>query len=131
LAPLLVALERFRKSMVESPLAVRQRSREKRRSLRELGYIKYLADAKVKTWPLKLLTIEEQGAAQIMQIGEEGLLLGLYDAHRKFLGVGILRKVDYTRKAVKVLTSVSAKPASIALGKVKLYENLKEIEATV
>lgn len=128
LTPLLVALERFRKSRVESPLTVRQRSREKRRDLRELGYIKYFADAKVKTWPLKMLTIEEQGAAQIMQIGEEGLLLGLYDAQRKFLGIGILRKFDYARKALKILTSVSAKPASIALGKVKLDENLKEIE---
>ncbi|MCJ7762443.1 hypothetical protein MUP38_03175, partial [Candidatus Bathyarchaeota archaeon] len=63
LAPLLVALERFRKSVVDSPLAVRQRSREKRRDLRELGYIKYLADAKIKTWSLKLLTIEEQSGA--------------------------------------------------------------------
>jgi len=128
LAPLLVALERFRKSMVESPLTVRQRSREKRRDLRELGYIKYLADAKVKTWPLKMLTIEEQGVAQIMQ-GGEGLLLGLYDAQRKFLGIGILRKFDYARKDLKVFTSVSVKPASIALGKVRLDENLKEIEA--
>jgi len=131
LAPLLVAFERFRKSMVESPLAVRQRSREKRRNLRELGYLKYFAGAKVKTWPLKLLAIEEQGAAQIMQLGEEGLLLGLYDAERRFLGVGVLSKFDYTRKAVKVFTSVSVKPASIALGKVKLDENLKELEARV
>jgi len=128
LGPLLVALDKFRKSMIESPVVVRQRSREKRRNLRELGYIKYLADAKVKNWPLRLLTMEEQDKAQIMQNGE-GLLLGLYDAQRKFVGVGVLRKVDYTRKALKVLTSVSEKPASIALGKVRLDENLKEIEA--
>lgn len=126
LAPLLAALEKFRKSMAESPLTVRQRNREKRRDLRELGYIKYLTDAKVKTWALKLLTIEEQDKAQIMQ-GGEGLLLGLYDAQRKFLGIGILRKVDYVRNALKVFTSVSAKPASVAFGKVRLQENLKEI----
>jgi len=128
LAPLLVALEKFRKSMIESPIVVRQRNKEKRRNLRELGYIKYLADAKVKNWPLRLLSIEEQDKAQIMQ-NEEGLLLGLYDAQRKFVGVGVLHKVDYKRKALKVLTTVSEKPASIALGKVRLDENLKEIEA--
>jgi polynucleotide 5'-hydroxyl-kinase GRC3/NOL9 len=126
LAPLLVALERFRKIVVKSPLTVRQRSREKRRDLRELGYAKYLADAKVKTWPLKLLTIEEQSGVQLGQIWEEGLLLGLYDAQRKFLGVGILGKVDYARNALKVFTSVSAKPSRIAFGKVRLDESLKE-----
>jgi polynucleotide 5'-kinase involved in rRNA processing len=40
LAPLLVALEQFRKTMIDSPLTAKQRSREKRRNLRELGYIK-------------------------------------------------------------------------------------------
>jgi polynucleotide 5'-hydroxyl-kinase GRC3/NOL9 len=129
LMPLLVALEKFRRKVVESPAAVRERSREKRRNLRELGYIKYLADAKVKTWSLKLLAIEEQEKAKIMQ-GGEGLLLGLYDAQRRFLGIGVLSKVDYGRKALKVLTSVSEKPAGISLGKVRLDENLKEIVAT-
>jgi polynucleotide 5'-hydroxyl-kinase GRC3/NOL9 len=127
LAPLLAALERYRKITIESPLAIRQRSREKRRDLRELGYIKYLADAKVRTWALRLLSIEEQDVAQIRQAGEEGLLLGLCDSQRKFLGIGILRKIDYARKALKILTSVSAKPSSISFGKVRLDENLKEI----
>jgi polynucleotide 5'-kinase involved in rRNA processing len=97
--------------------------------LRELGYIKYLVDAKVKTWALKLLSIEEQGVAQVREAGEEGLLLGLYDSQRKFLGIGILRKIDYTRKALKVLTSVSTRPSSISFGKVRLGENLKEISS--
>jgi polynucleotide 5'-hydroxyl-kinase GRC3/NOL9 len=127
LAPLLVALERFRKSMVESPLTVRQRSREKRRDLRELGYIKYLVDAKVQTWLLKFFAIDGQSGAQTVQTWEEGLLLGLYDAQRKFLGIGVLRKVDYVRNALKIFTSVSTRPSSIAFGKVRLNENLKEI----
>jgi polynucleotide 5'-kinase involved in rRNA processing len=91
-----------------------------------LGYIKYLTDARVKSLSLKLLTIEEQSVAPIRQ-AEEGLLLGLYDSQRKFLGIGVLRGVDYLRKALKVLTSVSEKPSSITLGKVRLDENLKEI----
>jgi polynucleotide 5'-hydroxyl-kinase GRC3/NOL9 len=127
LAPLLVALEKFIKTTIDFPLTIRQRSTEKRKNLRELGYIKYLTDAKVKFLPLKLLTIEEQSVGLIRQGEEEGLLLGLYDSQRKFLGIGILRKVDYVRKALKVLTSVSEKPSSITLGKVRLDENLKEV----
>jgi polynucleotide 5'-hydroxyl-kinase GRC3/NOL9 len=130
LAPLLVAPERFRKIVIDSPLTIRQRSREKRRDLRELGYVKYLAGAKAQSWSLKLVTIEEQSSTQLRQ-AEEGLLLGLYDSQRKFLGIGILRKVDYSRKALKVLASVSEKPSSVVLGKVRLDENLKEIGAIV
>jgi len=59
LASLLEAFQKFRKVSVESPSAIRQRSTEKRRSLRELGYIKYLRNAKVKTIPLSWLKIEE------------------------------------------------------------------------
>jgi polynucleotide 5'-kinase involved in rRNA processing len=127
LAPLLVALEKFRKIMIDSPMAVRQRSREKRKSLRELGYIKYLRDAKVETLPSNLLTMEEENATPIRQTIEEGLLLGLYDFHRKFLGIGILREFDYARKTLKVFTSVTAKPSGIVLGKARLDENLKEV----
>jgi polynucleotide 5'-hydroxyl-kinase GRC3/NOL9 len=127
LAPLLVALERFRKIMIDSPLAVRQRSREKRKSLRELGYIKYLRGAKAKTLPSNLLTMEEESAALIGQGKEEGLLLGLYNDQRKFLGIGILREFDCRRKTLKVFTSVTAKPSNIVLGKARLDENLKEV----
>ncbi len=59
LASLLEALQKFRKVSVYSPSAIRQRSTEKRRSLRELGYVKYLRNAKVKTIPLSWLKIEE------------------------------------------------------------------------
>jgi polynucleotide 5'-kinase involved in rRNA processing len=124
LAPLLVALEKFRKIMLDSPLAVRERSREKRKSLRELGYIKYLRGAKVRFLSSKLLTKEDENAVPIRQ---EGLLLGLYDNHGKFLGISILRGFDCLRKNLKVFTPISAKPASIVLGKVRLDENLKEV----
>jgi len=58
LVPLLDALEKFRRVSVDSPSAIRQRSREKRRSLRELVYIKYLRNAKVQSIPLSWLKIE-------------------------------------------------------------------------
>ena len=127
LVPLLVTLEKFRTIMIESPFAVRPRSREKRKSLRELGYIKYLRGAKVKSLPSKLLTMEGENAAVIGQGKEEGLLLGLYDSHRKFLGIGILRECDCRRKTLKVFTPVKVKPACIVRGKVLLDENLKEV----
>jgi polynucleotide 5'-hydroxyl-kinase GRC3/NOL9 len=127
LAPLLAALEKFRITTIESSLNATQRSREKRRNSRELGYVKYLTDAKVKSMPLRLLATEEQNVVLIMRGEEGGLLLGLYDSQRKFVGIGILREVNYLRRTIKVFTPVSEKPSSIVLGKVRLDENLKEI----
>jgi polynucleotide 5'-kinase involved in rRNA processing len=130
LKPLLAALEKFVKTAVESSLAVRQRSTEKRKNLRELSYAKYLIGAKVKSLPLNQLTIEEKNVS-IRQSENKGLLAGLYDSQGKFLGIGVLREVDHLRKMVRVLTSVSAKPSVIALGKVRLDENLREIPTSL
>jgi len=187
LAPLLNALEKFTKIIVDSPSTIKQRSREKRRNLRELGYIKYLGNAKVQSLPLSWLKIEgndvfglseihgnirkagkiyhllgmkplhfaeltdricvvigrrrwinednmkkvEEFAKKKMVIirkgEEEGLLMALYNANRKFLGIGVLHEVDYTRKTLKVLTPVSEEISIVALGKVKLDKNMKEI----
>jgi polynucleotide 5'-hydroxyl-kinase GRC3/NOL9 len=127
LKPLLGALERFTKIVIDSSSVVKQRSREKRKNLREMSYAKYLTDAKVRSLPLNQLTLEEKTALPIKQDEEGGLLLGLYDSQRKFLGIGILREVDSVRKTLKVLTSVSAKPSIIALGKGRLDENLREV----
>jgi polynucleotide 5'-kinase involved in rRNA processing len=80
----------------------------------------------MKSLPLNQLTLEEKTALPIKQGEGDGLLLGMYDAQRKFLGIGILREVDSVRKTLKVLTSVSAKPANVAFGKVRLDEKLKE-----
>jgi len=126
LEPLLATLTKFRKIVIDSSSVAKQRSREKRKNLREMSYAKYLTDAKMKSLPLNQLTLEEKTALPIGQSEENGLLLGLYDGQRKFLGIGILREVDSVRKTLKVLTSVSAKPSIIALGKVRLDENLKE-----
>jgi len=126
LEPLFAALK-FRKIVVDSSSVAKQRSREKRKNLREMSYAKYLTGAKVKSLPLNQLTLEEKTASPIRQGEEGGLLLGLYDAQRKILGIGILREVDSVRKTLKVLTSVSAKPSIIAFGKVRLDENLREL----
>jgi polynucleotide 5'-hydroxyl-kinase GRC3/NOL9 len=126
LEPLLATLTEFRKIVIDSSSVAKQRSREKRKNLREMSYAKYLTDAKLRSLPLNQLAIEEKTALPIGQSEGDGLLLGLYDGQRKFLGIGILREVDSVKKTLKVLTSVSAKPASVAVGKVWLDENLKE-----
>lgn len=121
------ALAEFRQEIAESPVAIRERSREKRRNLRELGYAKYFENARVKVYALNHLTVEgKEDNALIWQRRAENLLVGLYDGHSKFLGTGVLREVDYIRRALKVFTSVQQKPAMITFGKVRLDENLHE-----
>ncbi len=52
------ALEKFRINTVESPETIRHRDMEKRRSLRELGYIKHFGNAKVQSLSLSWLKFE-------------------------------------------------------------------------
>jgi len=186
LAPILNTLERFTSISVESPPAIKQRNREKRKNLRELGYIKYLRDAKVQSLPLSWIEIEDElfglkrryenvgHARKIYEIlgmkplhfaefedriciiigkkrwineerirkvaeftnkkitlikkgEEEDILVALYNAEKKFLGIGILKEVDYARKALKIFTPVSKEISAVVFGKVKLDKNLKEI----
>ena len=123
------ALGKYVEERVDSPRAVRERNRETRRSLRELGFVKYLQNARIKVFALNYLTIEgKENYALISQRKAENLLIGLYDGQKRFLGIGVIREVDYTRKALKVLTSVVEKPASLLFGKVRLDENLREIQ---
>jgi len=124
---LLAVLGKYRTVEAKSSAAVKQRGMEKRKSLRERSYAKYLRDAKAKAFPLNQLTIEEKTALPIQHDEERGLLLGLYDTHRKFLGIGVLREIDSVRKTLKVLTSASAKPSHVVFGQVRLDENLKEV----
>jgi len=186
LAPLINSLEGFQKIVVESPPTIKQRSREKRRGLRELGYIKYLKNAKVQSLPIswlkiegneflglgithentkqakrvydllgmkplhfaelkdrvclvigrgrwisneKLIKMEETLGKKIALLRkgeEEGLLVALYNNDRKFLGIGVLREIDYSRKTLKIFTPVSEGISIVALGRIKLDKNLKE-----
>jgi polynucleotide 5'-kinase involved in rRNA processing len=58
---------------------------------------------------------------------EEGLLIALYNGESKFLGIGVLREIDYSRKALKIFTPVSKEISTVFFGKVKLDKTLKEI----
>lgn len=72
---------------------------------------------------------EELGKkVKLIQEGDEqGLLVGLHDEEEKFLGIGILNKIDYGRHTIQVYTPVTANVASIHVGQVKLDKKGKEI----
>ena len=90
LMPLLKALEKFATIVVGSPSAIKQRNREKRKSLRELGYVKYLNNAKVQSLPLNWLRIEEND----------------------FLGLG--KAYEGNRQARKIYELLGMKPLHLA-----------------
>ncbi|MEM2546888.1 MAG: Clp1/GlmU family protein, partial [Candidatus Bathyarchaeia archaeon] len=189
LTPLFTAIKGFKTYMVESPQTIKQRNREKRRSLRELGYIKYLKGAKMQSIPVSWVKIEsdddelkslnkafgmskrEKEICNILGMkplhiaelkdkiyvvvgkgrwidpekirsteetlgkkvvvswkgDEEGLLTALYNGEGKFLGVGVLREIDYIRKVLKIFTPVSSGISTIVVGKVRLDKNLREV----
>jgi polynucleotide 5'-hydroxyl-kinase GRC3/NOL9 len=122
------ALAGFRQERAESPSNVKERSKEKRRDLRELGFAKYLENARVKVFPQNHVIVEEkQDNTIIKEKKAENLLVGLFDANKKFLGIGVLREIDYTRRSLKVQTAVAEKPAAVIFGKIRLDEKLHEI----
>lgn len=187
LSPLLENIGQYKKIVVETSLAIGQRDKEKRKNLRELGYIKYLRNAKLQSFPLGWLKIEngdsfglnqtrpnvketgkiyeligmkplhivDKGDRIFIIIGkrrwinmenlkkveeytkkkavvvrkgeEEGLLTALYDADRRFLGIGLLQEIEYLRKTIKILTPAPEGIAIASIGKVKLDKNMKEI----
>lgn len=63
----------------------------------------------------------------IQEGDEQGLLVGLHDEKEKFLGIGILNKIDYGRHIIQVYTPITANIASIHVGQVKLDKKGKEI----
>lgn len=58
LAPILTALKATKTLAIDAPPAIKKRSREKRRVLRELAYKKYLKKAKVRSFFLNWVRVE-------------------------------------------------------------------------
>lgn len=58
---------------------------------------------------------------------EEGLLVGLENEEGKFLGIGIIRAIDYTRRVMKVYTPVGEGVSTVSMGQVKLDEKGREL----
>ncbi len=115
LTRLVEGLKEFNTAMVESPSAVNQRDKEKRKNLRELGYVKYLRNAKIQSFPQGWLKIEDNE------------LFGLGRANMNF---NETRKI-YELLGMKPLHIVERVDAiSIIIGKRRWVnaENLKKIE---
>ncbi len=122
------ALAGYRQERVPSPVEVRERDRENRKSLRELGFAKYLEGAKMMVFPLNHVLVEgKENYSLILQHRAENLLIGLYNKEKRFMGIGVLRGVDYDRKALRILTAVLEKPASLRFGRIRLDKDLREI----
>jgi polynucleotide 5'-kinase involved in rRNA processing len=127
LAPLIASLE-TPAIIVEPSFALKQRTPEKRKILREMTYARYLKHPKLQCIPKSQVTIEPRNAIPKNQEPEKGILLGIYGRGSKFLGIGVLREVNQLRKAIKVQTSVSAIPQRIVIGKVIVNEKFQEVQ---
>ena len=126
LAPLIAKLE-TPVIAVEPSFALKQRTPEKRKILREMTYARYLKKSKLQCYPKSQVTIEPRGAIPKDQEPEKGILVSLYGRGTKFLGIGVLREVNQERKTLKIQTAVSAKPLKIVIGKVIVNQKLQEV----
>jgi polynucleotide 5'-hydroxyl-kinase GRC3/NOL9 len=117
LGPLLSALEGFRKAVVDSPSVISQRTGERRKNLRELGYGKYLRNSKVQSFPLGWLKIEDNGL-----FGLSKMHTNVKEANRIYALLG-MKPLHYTEQDNKV---------TIIIGKRRWInpENLKKVEET-
>jgi len=114
--------------LVEPSASLSERSLEKRKSLREMTYIRYLRHSKLQCYPISQLKVEPKSAIPINQTPEKGILVGLYGQGNKFLGIGILRYVNRVRKVLKVQTPIVSKPTRLVFGKVALDEKCQELD---
>lgn len=114
--------------VVEASSALNPRTAEKRKSLREMTYARFLKNAKLQCYPKSQVTIEHRNDIPKNQEPKKGILVGLCGRGSKFLGIGVLREINPVRKALKVQTAVSAKPLRIVIGKVVINEKLQEVQ---
>ncbi|MDR0459940.1 MAG: hypothetical protein LBH62_00640 [Nitrososphaerota archaeon] len=110
---------------VESSVAVNGRVPEKHTRFRELNYAKYLKDAKVRS--LNYMEIQNRNVLPKEPGKEKGMLVGLQDSKKRFLGIGIMLEYNRERRLMKVLTAVDGKIANVAVGIIKLDPELKEL----
>jgi polynucleotide 5'-hydroxyl-kinase GRC3/NOL9 len=66
-------------------------------------------------------------AKAIREGDEEGLLVAFQDDDGRFLGIGVIRSIDYKRLVMKVFTPVYKNVATILVGQIKLDEKGREI----
>jgi polynucleotide 5'-hydroxyl-kinase GRC3/NOL9 len=114
---------------IEPSTAHSSRGTENRKATRERSYAKYLKDSKLQCIPMSQLILEPRSAIPKMVDSNRGLLVGLYGAGTKFLGIGVLRAINPTRKTLKIQTAIPVKPTRVVFGKVELDKRLQEVQA--
>jgi len=114
--------------MIEPSPALSARTPEKRKTLRELTYAKYLKKSKLHCIPISQLIVEPRNGVPRTQEPEKGVLVGLYGNGAKFLGIGVLRKINTERRTLKIQTAVPTKPIRLVFGKVFLNLKLQEVQ---
>ena len=112
---------------IKQSLTANGRSTEKRTRLRELNYAKHLKDAKVRSLFASYMEIQEKNILPKEPGKEKGILVGLRNAKKQFLGIGIMLEYNRAQQTMKILTPVSIKPTSITIGKIRLDPELREI----
>ena len=113
---------------IEPSSALSRSTLEKSKIIRERTYTKYLKRSKLQCIPLSQLTVEPRSIPKTIE-PNKGILVGLYGYDTKFLGIGVLRTINISRRTLKIQTAVSTKPVRIVFGKVVLDRKLQEIQA--
>jgi len=127
LTPLFSSITTTATCCIESSPKANGRSPEKRAKLRELNYAKHLKDAKIRALFTSYMEIQEKNSLPKEPGKEKGILVGLKNSKKHFLGIGIMLEYNRTRQTTKILTPVSIKPNSITIGKIRLDPELREM----
>ncbi|MDR0318683.1 MAG: hypothetical protein LBI09_01460 [Nitrososphaerota archaeon] len=127
LAPLFSCIDTIATCRIESSPNANVRSPEKRARLREMNYAKYLKDAKIRSLFANYMEIQEKNILPKESGREKGILVGLKNSKKQFLGIGIMLEYNRARQTIKVLTPVSIKPAIITIGRIRLDPELREM----
>jgi len=115
---------------VQSPTAVRKRTRDERRRLRELSYRKYLADAIIRQInfdKVKLRGAKVRNGRLLAATQKLHSVVGFLNDDDLLLGIGILKGVEQREGILRIHTSFKRPINTIEFGAVKLNENGKEI----
>ncbi len=131
LEPILSSLGGGMVITIEPSTAHSTRDIETRKATRERTYAKSLEGSKLLCIPMNQLILEPRNAIPKMVDPNRGLLVGLYGSGTKFLGIGVLRAINQTRRTLKIQTAVPVKPIRIVFGKVELDRKLQEVQAQV
>ncbi len=117
---------------LSSSPVVKRRDREERKRLREQGYRKFLEGNALRTIPLSWVKLEyaPPNAGKQPSFGKEeelGLLVGLLDQERRFVGLGVILEIDCANQVLRVYTPYTDKVSVVQFGQVRVDRNGKEL----